>query len=431
MALPSDDPPYSIDPVANDCEMKARAPKGFRPEPYAYHQEIEIEIESLTNMGQVVGRDNGWVVMTPFALPGERVQVRIYRNNKSYSEADLVQVLRASHDRIDPVCPVFQQCGGCQYQHLSYERQLEWKTRQVKELLWHMARIESEVLPAIPSPKTYGYRSKITPHFPKPKPGKPITIGFLKQGSRSKYIEIEQCPLASEGMNRELRRLREQTQTLQEERPFKKGATLLIREHLDGIATDPKEIIRERVGSVIFSFPAGEFFQNNPSILESFAGYVGRQASQGNTRHLVDAYCGSGLFSLTSAHLFESVIGIEVSELSAQYAAQNASANNIENATFILGDAASLFHQINIDGARSAVVIDPPRKGASEEFLHQLLDFGPARIVYVSCNPATQMRDLRSLTQGGYVIEEIQPFDLFPQTKHLECVVTLAKGEPS
>ena len=138
----------------------------------------------------------------------------------------------------------FQKCGGCQYQHLRYKIQLEWKTRQVKELLWHMARIKSEVLPAIPSPKTYGYRSKLTPHFPKPKAGKPIEIGFLKQGTRSKYIEIEQCPLVSATMNQELKRLREHTQNLHQEKPFKKGATLLLREHLDGISTDPKEIIR-------------------------------------------------------------------------------------------------------------------------------------------------------------------------------------------
>ena len=414
--------------MANDYETENRVPKGFKPEPYSYHQEIKVEIESLTNMGQGVGRDNGWVVMTSFALPGEHALVRIFRNNKSYSEADLVQILRPSPDRIDPVCPVFQKCGGCQYQHFRYESQLEWKTRQVKELLWHMARIESEVLPAIPSPKTYGYRSKLTPHFPKPKAGKPIAIGFLKQGTRSKYIEIEQCPLISEAMNQQLKTLRERTQRLQETKSFKKGATLLLREHMDGIATDPKEIICERVGNITFSFPAGEFFQNNPSILERFTSYVGQRASQGNTSHLIDAYCGSGLFSLTSAHLFESVIGIEVSELSVQYASINASINNIENATFVLGDAASLFSQINSNGNRSAVVIDPPRKGASVEFLHQLLDFQPARIVYVSCNPATQMRDLNTLTQGGYAIEEIQPFDLFPQTKHLECVITLAKS---
>ena len=413
--------------MAIDREKERRVPRGFKPEPYSYHQEIDIEIESLTNMGQGVGRDNGWVIMTPFALPGERVKVRIYRNNKSYSEADLVQVIRPSPDRIDPICPVFQQCGGCQYQHFKYERQLEWKTRQVKELLLHMARIEAEVLPAIPSPKTHGYRSKLTPHFPKPKAAEPIEIGFLKQGTRSKYVEIERCPLVSEAMNQELNRLREHTHYLHREKPFKKGATLLLREHLDGIATDPKEIIRERVDSVVFSFPAGEFFQNNPSILEGFTRYVGRKASQGNTSHLIDAYCGSGLFSLTSAHLFESVIGIEVSESSVHYASQNASTNGIENASFILGDAASLFDQIDIAGALSAVVIDPPRKGASKEFLHQLIAFGPARVVYVSCNPATQMRDLKTLTQEDYSIEEIQPFDLFPQTKHLECVITLVK----
>tara|TARA_B000000557_G_scaffold253263_1_gene242204 strand:+ start:2392 stop:3663 length:1272 start_codon:yes stop_codon:yes gene_type:complete len=421
-------PLASFTPMAINREQESRVPRGFSPKPYSYHQEIEIEIESLTNMGQGVGRDNGWVVMTPFALPGERAQVRIYRNNKSYSEADLVQVLRRSPDRINPVCPVFQKCGGCQYQHLKYESQLEWKTRQVKELLWHMARIESEVLPAIQSPKTYGYRSKLTPHFPKPKPGKPIVIGFLKQGMRSKYIEIEQCPLVSETMNQEMKRLREHTQNLHREKPFKKGATLLLREHLDGISTDPKEIIREQVAGVVFSFPAGEFFQNNPSILEDFTNYVGRKASQGDTRHLIDAYCGSGLFSLNSAHLFESVIGIEVSELSVQYATQNASANGIENASFVLGDAASLFDRIDIAGAHSAVVIDPPRKGASEEFIHQLIAFGPARVVYVSCNPATQMRDLKTLTREDYSIEEIQPFDLFPQTKHLECVITLARN---
>ena len=162
--------------------------------------------------------------MTSFALPGEHALVRIFRNNKSYSEADLVQILRPSPDRIDPFVPFFKKkkCGGCQYQHFRYESQLEWKTRQVKELLWHMARIESEVLPAIPSPKTYGYRSKLTPHFPKPKAGKPIAIGFLKQGTRSKYIEIEQCPLISEAMNQQLKTLRERTQRLHRDKVFQK-----------------------------------------------------------------------------------------------------------------------------------------------------------------------------------------------------------------
>jgi 23S rRNA (uracil1939-C5)-methyltransferase/tRNA (uracil-5-)-methyltransferase len=402
-------------------------PKGFRPEPFAYHEEIELKIDTLTNMGQGLGRHDGWVIMVRFALPGERIRARIYRNDKNFSEADLVEVLEASPDRIEAPCPVFGQCGGCQYQHFDYESQLAWKTRQVKELLNHMVGIEAEVLPAIPSPKQYGYRSKLTPHFPKPRQDNLVKIGFLRQGSRSSYVEIEQCPLISDAMNERLTELRERTKQAQVQKPFKKGGTLLIREHADGVTDNPKAIIREQVGDVSFSFPAGEFFQNNPSILESFTAYVGEKASEGGARYLVDAYCGSGLFCLTSAHCFEQAVGIEVSELSIQYAIKNAEANRLENARFVLGDAASIFAQIEFSGSQSSVIIDPPRKGSNEEFLNQLILFSPRKIVYVSCNPATQMRDLRILIDGGYEIAEVQPFDLFPQTKHLECIVTLSR----
>lgn len=404
-----------------------RIPKGFRPEPFAYHEEIELKIDTLTNMGQGLGRHDGWVIMVRFALPGERIRARVYRNDKNFSEADLVEVLEPSPHRIKAPCPVFGQCGGCQYQHFDYESQLEWKTRQVKELLQHMVGIETDVLPAIPSPKQYGYRSKLTPHFPKPKKDKPLQIGFLRQGSRSSYVEIERCPLISDEMNERLSEVREQTKRKQLEKPFKKGATLLLREHADGVTTDPKAIIRERVGDIVFSFPAGEFFQNNPSILEAFTTYVASEASSNGSRYLVDAYCGSGLFCLTAAHRFEQAVGIEVSEFSVQYAVKNAEANQIENARFVLGDAASIFDQIDFQGSESSVIIDPPRKGSNEEFLSQLIAFAPRKVVYVSCNPATQMRDLRVLIDGGYAIETVQPFDLFPQTKHLECIVTLSR----
>ena len=350
-----------------------RIPKGFRPEPFAYHEEIELQIETLTNMGQGLGRHDGWVVMVRFSLPGERIRARIYRNDKNFSEADLVEVLDPSPQRIEAPCPVFGQCGGCQYQHLDYEAQLEWKTRQVKELLQHMVGIETEVLPAIPSPKQYGYRSKLTPHFPKPKRDNVVKIGFLRQGSRSSHVEIERCPLVSEEMNERLVELREQTKRKQLAKPFKKGATLLIREHADGVTSDPKAIIREQVGDIVFSFPAGEFFQNNPSILESFTAYVGKQACEGGSRYLVDAYCGSGLFCLTAAHRFEQTVGIEISEFSLQYAVKNAEANGLENARFVLGDAASIFDRIDFDGDKTSVIIDPPRKGSNEEFLEQLI----------------------------------------------------------
>ncbi|EDY82410.1 23S rRNA (uracil-5-)-methyltransferase [Verrucomicrobiia bacterium DG1235] len=414
--------------MTENHDSKPTPPRKFKPVPFEYHQEIELEIDTLTNMGQGLGRIDDWVVMVRFALPGERVKARVYRNDKNFSEADLVEVLTPSPHRIAAPCPVFTECGGCQYQHFEYSAQLEWKTRQVKELLWHMVRVEHPVQPAIASPKLYGYRSKLTPHFQVPYKDKPMTIGFLKAGTRSRYVEVEHCPLISDAMNETLTDVRADTFRRQKEKPFKKGGTLLIREHLDGITTDPKAIIREQVGDITFSFLAGEFFQNNPSILPAFTGYVRDKARDAGAKYLVDAYCGSGLFCLTAAKDFEEAIGIEVSEQSVQYAVQNAKDNQIENARFAVGDAAAIFSQIKFPGEDSAVVIDPPRKGSSEDFLNQLIAFGPRSVIYVSCNPATQMRDLQVLLGGGYAIDEIQPFDLFPQTRHLECVVVLKKA---
>lgn len=414
--------------MSENEEATPRPPRKFKPVPFAYHEEIELDIQTLTNMGQGLGRIDEWVVMVRFALPGERVRARVYRNDKNFSEADLIEVITPSPHRIEAPCSVFTECGGCQYQHFEYSAQLEWKSRQVKELLWHMVRIEHPVLPAIASPKGYGYRSKLTPHFELPRGDRPMAIGFLKAGTRSRHVDITRCELVSDAMNQTLARLREKTAKKHATTPFKKGGTLLLREHLDGISTNPPEIIREKVGEVVFSFPAGEFFQNNPSILPAFTGYVRDKARDAGARYLVDAYCGSGLFCLTAARDFKQTVGIEVSELSVQHAIQNAEDNHIENARFVLGDAASIFSQIEFPGEQSAVVIDPPRKGASEDFLAQLIAFGPRSVIYVSCNPATQMRDLQILLAGGYAIDEIQPFDLFPQTRHLECVVVLKRA---
>jgi tRNA/tmRNA/rRNA uracil-C5-methylase (TrmA/RlmC/RlmD family) len=141
----------------------------------------------------------------------------------------------------------------------------------------------------------------------------------------------------------------------------------------------------------------------------------------------VDAYCGSGLFALACARAFERVVGVEVSESSVAFARENAAANGITNASFSAGDASSIFSGLGFPGDDTAVVIDPPRKGCDEAFLRQLFEFRPRAVVYVSCDPATQMRDLKGFLAAGYGVTAVQPFDLFPQTRHLECVITLSR----
>jgi len=430
-----------------------RPPKKFHPFPFAYHQELELRIDSLSNLGDGIARlplpdathgssrapeptspepisphpspRDGWVIFVPFTLPGELVRARVFRNDKSHSRADLVEVLEPSPERAEPGCPLFGTCGGCQYQHLDYPAQLAWKTRQVRELLEHMAGIDHPVAPCHPSPRLWNYRSKLTPHFAKPRGEGIDAIGFLPHGRRSGLIDVPRCPIAMEEINAALPA--ERASIRQRARSFRRGATLLLRASEGRVETNPNAVVSEHVGPLRFDFLAGDFFQNNPFILPDFTDHVGRQAAGGGARFLVDAYCGSGLFALALAHRFDQVAGVEVSESAADWARRNAETNRIANASFLAAPAEAIFRDIDFPADDTAVVIDPPRKGCSPEFLEQLIAFRPARAVYVSCNPATQVRDLAPLLPAGYRLDTIQPFDLFPHTRHLECVMTLVR----
>ena len=202
---------------------------------------------------------------------------------------------------------------------------------------------------------------------------------------------------------------------------------MMRSDYLNKFHTESKSIAKEKVGDLFFDFPAGSFFQNNPFILKEFTEHVKYEAKCVNSKYLVDAYCGAGLFALTSASNFDEVTGIEISEESINWANKNRSINNLKNVIFHSGRIENIFSGVRYNGNETSVIIDPPRKGCSEEFLSQLFEFSPNKVVYVSCNPATQMRDLKLFINNEYRLVRIQPFDLFPQTRHLECVMTLEK----
>lgn len=423
--------------------------KQFNDQPFGYHQELELEIATLTNLGSGLGRtalpgetEAKWVIMVPFTLPGERVRVRVFRNHKNFSEADLIKVLTPSPHRVAAPCPLFGRCGGCQYQHLAYPEQLAWKQRQVGELLKHMAGIEFHVAPTVASPRDYGYRSKITPHFNPPRvqaggasatQSQEVPIGFLRQGTRFDIVDVPQCIIATERINVRLTEVRAGIRARAAAGGYHRGATVLLRDANGVVTTDFEAVVTESVGDLKLHFLARDFFQNNPFILPAFTGYVRDQAAATGARFLVDAYCGSGLFALTAAPAFEQVAGIEISESSIRFARENAAANAITNTTFQAGDAAQIFAGLAEQApafapADTVVIIDPPRKGCDESFLQQLFAYRPLAVVYVSCDPATQIRDLTHFLAAGYTLTAAQPFDLFPQTRHLECVLTLRRS---
>ncbi|KAG5640537.1 hypothetical protein DXG03_008174 [Asterophora parasitica] len=433
--------------------------------PFEFKQEVELEVSSICSNGEAIARSlnetRPWTVVVPFALPKEKIRARIYRNARLHSFADLLEVITPNpelRDQSRVKCQYFGTCAGCQYQMLSYPTQLDLKRDVVVKAYKNFSKLSEdrvpEILPTIGSPLEYGYRTKLTPHFEAPpKKAKPsdtqdkpdwLKIGFNRIGT-SKTMDIEECPIATSVINDEYSSAREGI--IQNIFNFKRGVSLLYRDSLDAsdeqhvCVTNQKATCREKVGDKIFEYVAGSFFQNNNSVLVPLTSYV-RDAifpaitSTSPPTHLVDAYCGSGLFAITLSPHFSTVAGIELSQDSIRAATRNAELNSIpkEKITFRAGDAAAIFATVgDFHPNKTVLLIDPPRKGCDDNFIQQLLAFRCSTVVYVSCNVHTQARDVGKIlnaTQNEeagkkYVLESVRGFDLFPQTAHVESVAVL------
>jgi 23S rRNA (uracil1939-C5)-methyltransferase/tRNA (uracil-5-)-methyltransferase len=385
---------------------------------------VELTVEGLDPRGRGVAAGAGGVrAHVPFVLPGERIRARVWRGTAgAAAEGDLLEVISPSPDRVPPGCPLYGTCGGCQLQHLAYDRQLGWKTDTVRAQLGPLG-LADRVAPCVGSPRAYGYRSKITPHHRRPRPDRPLRIGFLRAGRRHEVIDVERCPLATDGINARLPALRAEAAARAATRP--RGVTLLLRETASGVTTDPDARVVETVGDLALGFFAREFFQNNPFLLPALVEAVVDAAASGGAPALVDTYSGSGLFALAAARRFADVVGVEVSPAAVAAARENAARNGLGHVHFVAADAARIFAGLPRAGADSAVIVDPPRAGCGAPFLEQLVAFAPRTVVYVSCNPEALARDLGALAASGYAVREVQPFDMFPQTRHIECVAVL------
>lgn len=441
------------------------------------HIELQKDQEKL-----IPDHPKDWQVRVPSVLPGELARVRIFKNFDHHSEADLLEVLEAtSEDRVEPLCKLAGKCGGCQFQHMKIESQRKWKTGYVRKGLLEQGiagygpeEIDAKLRPALGTDEIYAYRSKITPHYHAPtKVGDEVyemeAIGF-QQFTCRQLIDVEECPIAMPAINKVYQETRK---TLQEKartgvlnnrkktkrhRRAKKqdcGATLLFRQADDDenrnpvVVTDNNEYMTTTVKGLKFRYQAGNFFQNNnyvlPLMVDGVLNAATAPTSNGTApTHLIDCYCGSGLFALSAASKFKVCAGIEVNKNAIAEATENAKTNSITNCHFVGASAEAIFISpptIKITDEeeqkvrdfprdKTVVVLDPPRKGCSGLFLEQLYAYSPQRVVYMSCGPATQARDAKGIVEvGGYDIVSIQPFDLFPQTKHIECLMIFEKRE--
>jgi 23S rRNA (uracil1939-C5)-methyltransferase len=345
---------------------------------------VDLKIQDVAFGGKGVGHESGKAVFVPYTIDGELVSAKVVREKKQFAEGELVDVRESSPDRVQPPCPYFGRCGGCAYQHISYEHQLAIKWRQTRDVLQRIGKLkEVPMRPIITSPEQYGYRNRITVH------AQNGVIGFFRRDSNG-LIDIEHCPISRHEVNRVLTDLRAQN----------------VR---DGHYT-----LRASSGPRVFS-------QTNDAVANALHHLISQLIPAGQEL-LIDAYCGAGFFAKGFLDKFVRIIGIDWDKFAIAAAQEHATAKE----TYIASDIDIELGRALQETAllKTTVIVDPPATGLSANVQKTLVDLAPATLIYVSCNPATLARDLSDLQQK-FRIESVTPLDMFPQTAEIEVAVHL------
>jgi 23S rRNA (uracil1939-C5)-methyltransferase len=386
-------------------------------------EEFEVEVERILPGGMGLAHAGGKTVFVSLAAPGDRLRVRIDRQQGNLLFASIEEILTPSPLRIEPPCPYFGRCGGCDFQQLTYEAQLAAKAEIIRDCLHRIARLEN--VPEIvvtPSPNNWRYRMRATWQIDREQQ----RIGYYERGSR-RVCDVADCAVLLPELQATLERVRETE--------WNKFPTEL--KHLDaivgenGVSLSPPFAEFETnelsltVRGEVYHYNAAAFFQINPSLLGSLIDFAIADAAGGR---VLDLYCGVGLFTLPLARRFAGVVGVESNPTAARFARRNLQRGELSNARVITATVTDWFRSEAAQvGPVDFVLLDPPRAGAESAVIKGILALAPAQISYVSCDPATLARDLKKLIGVGYAIDSLAAFDLFPQTHHVETVVRLKR----
>ena len=355
--------------------------------------ELTVEIVDIAFGGKGVARIEGAVCFIPFTVPGEKVKVRITAAKKNFLEAELIEIIEASSDRTEPVCEYFGKCGGCQYQHIKYQKQLELKKDQLKQVLKRIGRFEElpEISEIIPSPNQYNYRNRITLN-PQKLDDNYIIYGYKDLNNRE-LVEISACPLAQEEVNDMIKVIRKNPwgkKNIRRDRP--KPATLRASGYDEPITyygNAPSMTWRtEKLGERKFRVPLGSFYQVNPEVAEELFFKVNEWIKDLPVSRVVDAFCGAGFLSIGVEN--KHIVGIECDKPSIEAAEYNAMQWGIKSFNYLAGNANKLINKyLRKRGLCTLLIMDPPRKGCGDESIKAVREHKPAWILYVSCDPAT------------------------------------------
>lgn len=453
-----------------------------------------VEIENVAAEGKAIAHVNGKVLFVPFAIPGDIVDVLVTGKRKSFMEGTVVRMVKPSSMRIDPFCLHYGVCGGCKWQPLPYQKQLEFKQQQVEDQLVRIGRLDlPEISPILGSQKQEYYRNKLEFTFSDKRwveslneaenlsDQEKLGLGFHIMGMFDKVLDIKKCYLQEEPSNKirlfikdyaienniSFFNLREQTGLLRnmvvrttttnevmliivfssdepeiienlmnsvaKQFPEITSLNYVINSKKNDTITDldvvnfkGNEAIYEKMENLRFKIGPKSFFQTNSeqayrlySVVRDFADLKGDEV-------VYDLYTGTGTIALFLASKAAKVVGVEYVPEAIEDAFVNASENNINNCSFYAGDMKDMLNKdfIEANGRPDVIILDPPRAGIHPDVAKVIVEAKPSKIVYVSCNPATQARDI-ALMSEFYKITKVQPVDMFPHTHHLENVVKL------
>lgn len=446
---------------------------------------VPLEITDYTVQGSGVGHYKDVAVFVPGAAKGDSLQVRILKTEKTYAYGKIEAIETPSADRVEPDCLQFAQCGGCAFRHISYEAECRAKEQRVRDAIQRIAGLDPALVEAIvPAKNPERYRNKAQFPLGLDKKGN-LTAGFYAPHSH-RMIPCEDCRLQPEAFTKAIQAVK-QWHTVTKNSVYSeetgKGLlrhlylregmsagsvmvclvingeqvskedllTRLLREQVPGLVGVVLNTNRKRTNVILgakcrtlwgsdsvtdtlcglqFSISLKSFYQVNRDQAEILYGLAGQFAGLTGKELLLDLYCGTGTIGLSMAGKAGHVIGVEVVPAAVEDARRNAECNHLANAEFRCGDASQIAEEFRQKGLLPDVVIlDPPRKGCGEALVRTVSAMKPQRVVYVSCDPATLARDLKTFAQEGYQMQRAVPVDLFPRTSHVECVVELCKNE--
>ena len=398
---------------------------------------FELKIEKLIYGGYGLGRHRGKVVFVPFSAPGDRLLVKAVEEKKTFTRAVIVKLLEPGSGRVEPGCQYFGSCGGCQWQHLEYVRQVEAKRKILEEIFHHRFPGTKDLLIGMKAcTRDYGYRSRarlqVTGSGPAPK------IGFLRFQSHE-VQDIHLCPLLQPTLNTALASIRDSAKAAPagsgpSEREIAcvedSGTWSSARAQAQSdFQNDDAPPLQRRVGEYVYTVSPAAFFQANDFMLTELVQTAMQLADPVARRSALDLFCGVGLFTLPLAHRFETVRGVDSSRIACDLARANANAAGLRNIQITCKGVTGWMESSRRTASQSIdlIVLDPPRTGAGPEVMNRIRECAPEMIVYVSCDPQTLARDLASIPAREYRIDYIQGLDLFPQTFHFETVVRLKR----